>query len=305
MFAAVAPVRGCVGGCDPRCEPVPLTREAAADGPKRRGKARCSVRDRRSASFLGFSISNDGKRAVHSLQKPSTNSRRRSWDLTAGTRGIPPAAVIEDSSYLIGWRGYFGFCQTPRVLEPGSVDSPKIRGKKTTSGVKDALVSLAAVGRERANRFKELRSRACPKSMPPVAAGSTDGVLAHVRTPGGPKNKHLCANHYFALTRSSRSNVSTKLNPVEPAVVRTVGRGGGGVGIARCPPIPIKGVIRKSGVRSSFPKSQNKPARPRSRRGLWSEDFGPPGERANIFLTPRPHRLSADRQGEGVGCAGG
>ena len=36
--------------------------------------------------------------------------------------------------YLIGWRGYFGFCHTPRAHEPGNVDSPKI-----------TLVSLAAV----------------------------------------------------------------------------------------------------------------------------------------------------------------
>jgi Group II intron, maturase-specific domain len=33
------------------------------------------------------------------------------------TRGISLQQLIEDlTPYLIGWRGYFGFCQTPRVL---------------------------------------------------------------------------------------------------------------------------------------------------------------------------------------------
>jgi RNA-directed DNA polymerase len=37
--------------------------------------------------------------------------------MTCRTRGISLPQLIEDlTPYLIGWRGYFGFCQTPRVL---------------------------------------------------------------------------------------------------------------------------------------------------------------------------------------------
>ena len=38
-------------------------------------------------------------------------------DMTRRTRGISLPQLIEQlTPYLIGWRGYFGFCQTPRVL---------------------------------------------------------------------------------------------------------------------------------------------------------------------------------------------
>jgi RNA-directed DNA polymerase len=37
--------------------------------------------------------------------------------MTRRTRGISLPQLIEElTPYLIGWRGYFGFCQTPRVL---------------------------------------------------------------------------------------------------------------------------------------------------------------------------------------------
>src|SRR6516162_9744455 len=38
-------------------------------------------------------------------------------DITRRTRGISLPQLIEElRPYLIGWRGYFGFCPTPRVL---------------------------------------------------------------------------------------------------------------------------------------------------------------------------------------------
>jgi hypothetical protein len=37
--------------------------------------------------------------------------------MTRRTRGISLPQLIEELTlYLLGWRGYFGFCQTPRVL---------------------------------------------------------------------------------------------------------------------------------------------------------------------------------------------
>jgi RNA-directed DNA polymerase len=66
--------------------------------------------------FLGFSISNDGSErriAPKALDKFKAQIR----DKTRRTRGISLSQLIEDlTPYLIGWRGYFGFCQTPRVL---------------------------------------------------------------------------------------------------------------------------------------------------------------------------------------------
>jgi hypothetical protein len=66
--------------------------------------------------FLGFSISNDGSErriAPKALNKFKTQVR----DLTRRTRGISLPQLVENlTPYLIGWRGYFGFCQTSRVL---------------------------------------------------------------------------------------------------------------------------------------------------------------------------------------------
>ena len=66
--------------------------------------------------FLGFSISNDESErriAPKALDKFKALIR----DMTRRTRGISlPQLIKELKPYLIGWRGYFGFCQTPRVL---------------------------------------------------------------------------------------------------------------------------------------------------------------------------------------------
>src|SRR5207244_641289 len=86
-------------------------------------KLRLTVNETKSAvarpeerKFLGFSVSNDGSErriAPKALDKFKTQIR----DTTRRTRGISLQQLIEDlTPYLIGWRGYFGFCQTPRVL---------------------------------------------------------------------------------------------------------------------------------------------------------------------------------------------
>src|SRR5438309_4317573 len=111
--------------------------------------------------------------------------------------------------------------------EPGGVDPPKI-----------TLVSLAAM----AERAQSLQ-RAAPSWRAKVQCSSrgrfTDGVLAHVRTPGGPTSS---AQPLFRLTRSPptpcRCPSLTRSNRrgTDP-YARWWGRGG----TARCPPIPIFG----------------------------------------------------------------
>ncbi len=65
---------------------------------------------------LGFTISNDGSErriAAKALDRFKTRVR----ELTCRTRGVSVDQLVEPlARYLIGWRGYFGFCQTPRVL---------------------------------------------------------------------------------------------------------------------------------------------------------------------------------------------
>src|SRR3954449_2598158 len=87
------------------------------------GKLRLKVNEAKSAvarpeerKFLGFSIANDGsERRI--APKALATFKTRIRDMTRRTRGISLPQVIEElRPYLIGWRGYFGFCQTPREL---------------------------------------------------------------------------------------------------------------------------------------------------------------------------------------------
>jgi hypothetical protein len=66
--------------------------------------------------FVGFSIANDGsKRRI--APKALDKFKARIREMTRRTRGNSLPQMIADlAPYLLGWRGYFGFCQTPRVL---------------------------------------------------------------------------------------------------------------------------------------------------------------------------------------------
>src|SRR3954465_11542771 len=79
-------------------------------------EAKSAVARPEERKFLGFSIANDGSErriAPNALNKFKAQIR----DMTRRTRGISlPQMVKELAPYLLGWRGYFGFCQTPRVL---------------------------------------------------------------------------------------------------------------------------------------------------------------------------------------------
>jgi RNA-directed DNA polymerase len=86
-------------------------------------KLRLKVNEAKSAvarpeerKFLGFSISNDGQER-RIAPKALERFKMRIREMTRRTRGIRLAQMIDElKPYLIGWRGYFGFCQTPRVL---------------------------------------------------------------------------------------------------------------------------------------------------------------------------------------------
>src|SRR5437868_3831524 len=86
-------------------------------------KLRLKVNEAKSAvarpeerKFLGFSIANDGsERRI--APKALDKFKDRIREITCRTRGVSLQQMIADlTPYLIGWRGYFGFCQTPRVL---------------------------------------------------------------------------------------------------------------------------------------------------------------------------------------------
>jgi RNA-directed DNA polymerase len=65
--------------------------------------------------FLGFTFTTSRKRSIAPASKAKFKKRIR--QLTKRNRGSSLTRVVgELRSYLLGWRGYFGFCQTPSVL---------------------------------------------------------------------------------------------------------------------------------------------------------------------------------------------
>ncbi len=123
------------------------------------------------ASWLTW-ISNGGSErriAPQALAKFKTRVRV----ITRRTRGLSLEQVIEElSPYLIGWRGTFGFCQTPRVLT------------KLEARIRRRLrMYLWRQWQNGPNRFKELRRRGVPKFNAAVAAGSPTGFWRMSRHP--------------------------------------------------------------------------------------------------------------------------
>jgi RNA-directed DNA polymerase len=67
--------------------------------------------------FLGFSFTSRPQPRRRIAPKAVERFKGRVRELTCRARGVSLTRMVEDlSPYLRGWRGYFGFCQTPSVL---------------------------------------------------------------------------------------------------------------------------------------------------------------------------------------------
>jgi len=133
--------------------------------------------------FLGFTIANDGAErriAPKALRKFKVKIR----DMTSRTRGRSLEQIVEDlTPYVVGWRGYFGFCQTPRELT------------KLEAWIRRRLRSyLWRQWRNGHNRFKELRRRGVSKFHAAVAASSPTGCW---RMSSHPSVQQALRNHVF------------------------------------------------------------------------------------------------------------
>ena len=121
--------------------------------------------------FLGFTFTRQRKIAIAPQAKAKFTKRVR--EITKRNRGSSLERVIgELRSYLLGWRGYFGFCQTRSVLQ--ALDS----------WIHRRLRSYAwkqwKTGRR---RFKELRQLGVGKDLAAQTAGSRKGVWHNSRSP--------------------------------------------------------------------------------------------------------------------------
>lgn len=121
--------------------------------------------------FLGFTFTTRRKRSIAPASRAKFKKRVR--EITKRNRGSSLDRVIRElRSYLIGWRGYFGFCQTPSVLR--DLDSWIHRRLRSY-----AWKQWKTGGR----RFKELRKLGVGKDLAAQTAGSRKGIWHNSRSP--------------------------------------------------------------------------------------------------------------------------
>jgi RNA-directed DNA polymerase len=144
------------------------------------GKLKLKVNQEKSAvarpwerKFLGFSFTaaKEPKRRI--APKTLLRFKKRVRELTKRNRGVSLKRIVEQlSRYLIGWRGYFGFCQTPSVLQ--GLDS-WIRRRLRCFQWKQ--------WKRGKTRFAELRRQGVGKDLAAQTAGSPHGPWRISRSP--------------------------------------------------------------------------------------------------------------------------
>lgn len=115
--------------------------------------------------FLGFSFTSGREPKRRIAPKALARFKERVRELTRRTRGVSLEKMVADlAEYLRGWRGYFGFCQTPSVLQ------------HLEKWVRRRLRAVAWKQWKRGRkRFAELCKRGVGKDLAAQTAGSSHG----------------------------------------------------------------------------------------------------------------------------------
>jgi len=123
--------------------------------------------------FLGFTFTANRQPKRRVASKALARFTRKVRELTRRTRGISVQAMVEQlASYLRGWGGYFGFCQTPSVVE----------GLNSWIRRRLRCVQWKQWKRGR-RRFAELRRLGVGKKLAAQTAGSSHGPWRISRSP--------------------------------------------------------------------------------------------------------------------------
>jgi RNA-directed DNA polymerase len=155
-------------------------------------KLKLKVNDEKSAvdrpgarKFLGFSFTGQREPRRRIAPKALQRFKQRVRKLTRRTRGVSVETMVQQlSRYLIGWRGYFAFCQTPSVLQ------------SLEAWVRRRLRSVLWKQWRRGKvRFAELRKRGVGKALAAQTAGSPHGPW---RLSNSPALAIALPNAYFA-----------------------------------------------------------------------------------------------------------
>jgi RNA-directed DNA polymerase len=134
--------------------------------------------------FLGFSFIGQCEPKRRIAPKAVARFKQRVRELTRRTRGVKVETMVAQlSRYMRGWRGYFGFCQTPSVL------------RKLEEWLRRRLRSVVWKQWKRGKvRFAELRKRGVSQALAAQTAGSAHGPW---RLSNSPALTIALPNAYF------------------------------------------------------------------------------------------------------------
>jgi RNA-directed DNA polymerase len=136
-------------------------------------KAKSAVAEPNARKFLGFSFTGGSEPRRRIAPQVIARFKARVRELTRRTGGRSLSQVAKElSRYLIGWRGYFGFCETPSVL------------RTLDHWVRRRLRAIAWKQWKRGRtRYKKLRRRGVGRELAAKTAGSPHGPWRLSKSP--------------------------------------------------------------------------------------------------------------------------
>jgi len=136
-------------------------------------KAKSAVAKPSVRKFLSFSFTGGSEPRRRIAPQAIARFKARVRELTRRTRGRSLEQIAKElSRYLIGWRGYFGFCQTPSVL------------RRLDEWIRRRLRAIAWKQWKRGStRFAELRRCGVGRDLAAQTAGSPTWPLAACKQP--------------------------------------------------------------------------------------------------------------------------
>jgi RNA-directed DNA polymerase len=181
--------------------------------------------------FLGFSFTGEREPRRRIAPKAIARFKERIREQTRRTRGISlKQMVTQITTYLRGWLGSFGDCQTPSVLQT------------LESWLRRRLRSVVWQQWKRGRtRFRELRKRNVRKDLAAQTAGSPHGPW---RIANSPALTIALPNAYFAQLGLPPMVVRSWLNPPNRRM-RT--RMSGGVAGEAGRPVPLCRFANRAG----------------------------------------------------------
>jgi RNA-directed DNA polymerase len=136
-------------------------------------QAKSAVAQPGQRKFLGFSFTGGREPRRRIAPKAIARFKARILEQTRRTRGISLQQMVKDlTTYLRGWLGYFGDCQTPSVLQ--GLESWLRRR------LRSVVWKQWKGGR---TRFRELRKRGVNKDLAARTAGSSHGPWRIANSP--------------------------------------------------------------------------------------------------------------------------